>query len=435
MKTSVLAGCHFIFTILIILILAVASDAFKSPEHEFISEDAVNRATAAGAMDIGFYNNLLISWTWGIGQPLLGNPAEQLAHLEDQTQPFSATIYDGGNFADLLRRAQSQYLQFNFSSATAGSEGTYVLLGACVHLIEDQASMPHAANVLHAFGDKFESLPQLAGGFDGMQGNVSPSQSYINSLLTTQAKMPSYMSPSYSPPARYWWMNDELNQLKDLYYPEGNVTKIATRYQGENKPPMYPPLPDLWGEYGGIDSSGNPADIFSTSEQPNLYNQQGLQAEDFAEYFLVNISSQLPPLVQNLQADVQVITATTSMNVSFHAMTNKFPPLTYTATVYQGQTLIDVPISNVTVKNLVYGQNLPYEANVNFIFTGKELGQLLPSGNYVLDVRLKDAFGQTTPDAVNQDAITLNDTLLPFTVVADTTPSRSFLFRPGRRPI
>ena len=137
------------FCALSIFIIAPVS-AFKDAEHQAVTQDAAIHAALDGASDIGFYQNLIVSWSYGIG--FTGNPAERLAH--ESAQAVGGSVYNGGQFTTLYDRAQQEYLNFNFASQTPGNEGAYVLLGACAHLIEDQASMPHAANVFHGLSDK-----------------------------------------------------------------------------------------------------------------------------------------------------------------------------------------------------------------------------------------------------------------------------------------
>lgn len=128
--------------------------SFENAEHRYVSGLALSGAASDGpAPDIAMYQNLTQSWSWGInlGGVLYGNPSEQLAHIQDQTQPINYTgAIDGGNFDQVRKNILIEYKAFNFSDTTPFNEGAYVWLGAAMHLVEDQASLPHAANVWHS---------------------------------------------------------------------------------------------------------------------------------------------------------------------------------------------------------------------------------------------------------------------------------------------
>ena len=309
-------------------VIPVQAMAFNTSEHLAATTLAGDNA-ATITPDVQKYEALTVSWSGGVGKPGLGKPAESLAHVEDQTVDICNVPWDGGPYADILDRIRTTYLQKNFSSETPAGEGTYVLLGTAIHLIEDQASMPHGGNVHHGScssfpfaGDHFETFTRSAQvAFTGTQGLVPPANAYSQNLLTTQAKIPNLKSSSVirvdsqgNPvPARYWLFNDELHAT--------DPSKSTVRYAGEAQPGE-----DKFGAYGG----DNGTDIYDDSEQPTLYLTQGTQATDFAFNFMLRLSKSLPPIVSELKIGgggaggaPSIINSVNGTPITFRAVENR----------------------------------------------------------------------------------------------------------------
>src|SRR5207248_2457125 len=145
-----------------------------------------------------------------------------------------------------------QYGQKKFAGRDVSDEGAYVLMGSAIHLIEDQASMPHGGNIHHGQcsttilsallpdlfqSDRFENPGnKQAVSLAKLLGNVDSRTAYGRSLAVTQGLLPSYSSASNGG-ARLWLTNVDLNL-------SGDSTKSATLYSGD-----VAQLPD--GPFGG----------------------------------------------------------------------------------------------------------------------------------------------------------------------------------------
>lgn len=207
------------------MVWAGPSLAFQNGQHQKISQTAISAAAASSA-DIQKFGPLINSWSWGIGGysnlsgiqeiSLLisdtGNPSEELAHLEDQRRLINATANrNGGDYIDILNnQLRPRYLANELSSGLASQEGAYVWMGAALHLIEDQASPPHGANILHSFGDKFEGpatelgIKQKSFIFTTSESqNKQLSDLYDGCLTATRDSIPN-LKDSGSPEAQYW---------------------------------------------------------------------------------------------------------------------------------------------------------------------------------------------------------------------------------------
>ena len=213
------------------------SFAFENAEHKYVSNLALTAAATDGpAPDIAKYQALTLSWTYGINyfNVFYGNPAEQLAHLRDQSLTIDyAGAIDGGDFTTITRSISDQYKAFNFSGTSPGNEGAYVWLGSAMHLIEDQASLPHATNIWHDLNDQFEGGdPQIVFGsrsskFGGAltkdsAANVSSDQAYTQSLTATQNTIAQNLCPAGSSSTSAYLYNDQLSRGSSRYQGEPN---------------------------------------------------------------------------------------------------------------------------------------------------------------------------------------------------------------------
>lgn len=279
-------------------VFAQSARAFKDSQHAAASTLAVDNAGTV-APDIDKFSLLIKRWSFGV----FPTPSEQLAHSGDQATLISDVKNNNGDFDGFVLKVTERYLLNDYAVETRGFEGAYVLMGTCLHLIEDQASPPHAANVIHSLGDNFEGrvLPQYVSvGFTGIAGAQVPfTQSYLDSLDTTQAKVPNLLSSSEVEfngqafvPRHYWRFNDEM---RTRGFPESS----SVRYHGEYNPANGGVDSISTGAYGGA-SLGDIFDHNETGGLDGLFKQQGTQAADYAFNFLLRISKSLRPIASGL---------------------------------------------------------------------------------------------------------------------------------------
>ncbi|MEK7692321.1 MAG: hypothetical protein AAB425_15000, partial [Bdellovibrionota bacterium] len=285
-----------------VLLVPSGAYAFNTDQHRAatgLAADSLTGQSGASFGDVARFRNTIVNWTGGIGLPVpAGNstPAEQLAHVLSQTPSICSVPWDGGPFDTIMDRIFTRYRSGNFNGEGVGSEGAYVLIGSALHLIEDQASMPHGANIHHGScptiddvwptKDKFETpFSKVAVSLTANQSrNVDPDDAYLSSLGTTRNLVDDYQNPNGG---RYWFKNEELTWDVSLV-----PRKSATPYNGEPTPGD-----EFFGEYGGAGYK----DIYSDSEQTTLYLQQGKQATDYAFFFISNISKLLPPILFSME--------------------------------------------------------------------------------------------------------------------------------------
>ncbi len=417
------------------LLFAIAGTAraFKNNQHDAASNLAVSH-TGSEAADIQKFKSLIVGWSYGINYSIFGvsgfagKPAEQLAHVGDQRRDISTVFNNNGDFAGFLGRARQQYLTQNFGSELAGQEGAYVLLGTCLHLIEDQSSPPHGANVLHQSGDHFEGplFPQrVEVGWTGNQGNVTPDSSYAGSLSATQAKIllpenipPSPLSPQFN---QYWVMNDQLRAA-------GNQSKSAQRYAGQYSGNEGVD-PAVTGAYGGQ----NGEDIFTYDLVPGLYQEQGTQATDFAYNFLLKMSKSFRPVASGMTiggaggATPSIINSANGSPVRFKIVENRLPGIDVRVFVQEtgqaitasnsvlriaagrgangaaNETQLGGPTTWDNLRTALFDTKaddmtlLPFEADFELTWKGEVVGQPLADGTYNLCVVARDLDSLSSP--------------------------------------
>ena len=425
------------------LLFAVESaSAFENLEHQYVSNLALNGATTNdNAPDIALYHDLILSWTFGINYKgfLCGKPAEQLAHIQDQSKPLKYTAaIDGGDFETIRQNIFDQYKAFNFNNEnpTTEKEGAYVWLGAAMHLIEDQASLPHAANVWHSAPDNFEGPLTYADiltcdntGKTGGRLSKSPyasvgaDQAYSNSLGATQAAIlsGSMQCPiSSTQTAPCYLFNDQL-------YP-GTPRYQGLKNQQATVDPTGTPLYDfsLFGDYGGslqpTFPTTNRMDIYSDAALPGVFAAQGTQAADFAYYFLLNTSISLPPLIKNLQSSTQFPGPNNPMTITFYAMDNHTPTVAFTAFILNsdGTDTGEKAFDGKSLPPLQTGSVLPFENDESLSWNGTPTdGSTLDPGSYQLCGVLTDADNNSFPASGDDTTGTCQSfptTPLPFLV-------------------
>lgn len=170
--------------------------AFNTDQHHAVTGQAVdgviNLSSSINQLgssypDVQKFRSKIVSWTGGVGWDLSAFgypdnelPAESLAHTLNQTIGICSIPNNGGDFTALRDGVFLQYGSGKFAGTDVSDEGAYVLIGSMLHLIEDQASMPHGANVHHGqcsttvaalivpdlfSSDKFENPGHKTGGF------------------------------------------------------------------------------------------------------------------------------------------------------------------------------------------------------------------------------------------------------------------------------
>lgn len=430
-RQAVSASRRIAWSIITVVVFTNTARAFKSPEHQAVTTQAVNSA-ATLAPDIQKFQNSIINWSFGIsigGTGLAGDPAEQLAHAEDQTLSISDVHNNQGPFDDFMSRISDQYQQQNFSNESPRLEGAYVLMGSCVHLIEDQASFPHGANVLHsqdwwdAVTDAWEVF-DVRVGFTGAGGaGVPPGDDYTESLSATQAQIPALVSSQYNHldqngnpvPDQFWVFNDQLRQM-------GDSTKFSDRYAGQYNSNDGGVDPGYLGAYGGP----NATNIYSqdqTGGLDGLYKQQGTQAADFAFNFLLNLSKSLPPIVSEFTIGgvgtggaPAVINSQNGTPISFRISENRTQAVTVSAVVQDTNQSIISDAATVSLSSFLSADTLsdssnlsgpitwtnnqtplfgtlntnmallPFDGTIQFNWSGKVVGTPLADGTHTLCV-------------------------------------------------
>lgn len=412
-----------VFLLIFLATLARPARSFNTDQHRAATARAANDLDAQGASpDIARFKGLIGEWSGGVGWWYLSRnttPGEQLAHVLNQTVDICTVPWNGGQFTQIYNRIFTRYNQRNYSDKSAGSEGAYVYMGSALHLIEDQASMPHGANVRHG------ACPSLTDGFDpdnfeneplgkapnvnrtGAQGNVTPLLAYLLSLRQTRALTGAYSSPSN---ARYWLRNEELTAVASF-----NPAKSGTPYDGEAEPEE-----PFFGAYGGPGYK----DVYHDIEHMELYGQQGTQATDYAYFFLDNVSKLLPPLVSGFAVgNAGAISEYVGAQITFSLAENRTEYVDVdlyiletgqriaTETILTALDGAESPSGVAQTRNLGVHANwlaqpiqlfetkndlslLPYHAQVTTYWDGKlASGPALPSGSYTLCLTVKDRNG------------------------------------------
>ena len=427
-RASTLAGLG-----LVPMIWGTPLFAFQNGQHQNISQQAINNA-AIVAPDIQKFGPLINSWSWGIGGSanltteqtlktlftIKGNPVEELAHLENQQAQIDATAsINGGDYLDMVQaKIPDAFTAGNFSNTTPQSEGAYVWMGAALHLIEDQASTPHGANIIHGVGDEFEGPLSQNGQkiksfvfTSNTSANIAKELLYSQCQATTQSKIPNFKNFSYSPAARLWLLNSELSGFGI------DGSNGFGRYGGVI---LSPPLSDAPSFTQSV-----PADLYSEPSGPSIFTDQSTQAGDFGTNFLIQMSKSLPPLVTELSiagAGVSaggapaIINAQNGTPISFKISENRTQAVTVNVVVQETNQSIISDAASVTLSSfrsadgLSDSQNLPgpitwsnnqtplfgtlatdmtllpFDGTIQFNWKGNVAGTALTDGTYTLCV-------------------------------------------------
>ena len=275
----------------------------------------------------------------------------------------------------------SNYEHFKFPEA-------YARLGTICHLTQDMAVPTHAANIRHSTSDPFESD-------NGDDKNVQIKVSRDRSEM--------------EPYAYYQELQDETR------------SHLATWVNPKTKEPYWIPAKDAppmgqdatfgsWGKYGAdyveLEQNYNSGDNSNNSRRvtlsPEIRIRQLAMAGEYTVAVLKSASSKLPPLVSSLSVTPDGGSRTLKMTV----LDNRSRSVSYKVLVSregaQPETLVtgEAQLRDPAAKELMLSGEVTATLDVS----------TLAPGTYKVDVRLTDSDGNTTPDEVNSDDITGNDT-------------------------
>ena len=297
------------------------------------------------------------------------------------------------------------YEQFKFQEA-------YQRLGALCHLTQDQAVPTHAANIKHGTSDSFEGFPGNDVKLSDARGNdnMEPYEYYQAVQDETRGKMPGWTDPATGIP--YWIAAPDAPPLgKDATYgPWGHYGGSRNRDNYASRPQQDNPS-----------EGGNNNNLVSA--HPEIRLQQLVVAGDAMINVLQSASRRLPPLVQ----DVSVSTSshslagkkTTGYMINFNIYENRSPWVVFKAYLYKGDELLGIVTQERVTLSKVDQKDIMYSAHYISGWSGSaNWGDYtrLPPGDYIIDVRVTDADGNTTPDEVNTDDIPSNDTRVAITI-------------------
>jgi len=119
-------------------------------------------------------------------------------------------------------------------------------------------------------------------------------------------------------------------------------------------------------------------------------------------------SKRLPPLVFGLFA----APGSRSVALKFTILDNRSRQVSYAVSVFRDGALQSASYTGTAELWDPVSPELLRKGDVN---TSLDISAL-PAGNYVLDARVTDADGNTTPDEVNSDEISANDTKAAVTI-------------------
>jgi hypothetical protein len=104
--------------------------------------------------------------------------------------------------------------------------------------------------------------------------------------------------------------------------------------------------------------------------------------------------------------------------LTFGALDNSAGKVKCVISVYKDGTLVGIMAQGMLGMVPPRSWRMPYYSNqVKIEWTGMADSKVLPPGKYVLEVALTDADGNVTPEEVNHDGITENDTRINVTVI------------------
>ena len=291
------------------------------------------------------------------------------------------------------------YEQFQYAAA-------YEKLGVICHLTQDQAVPTHAANISHGVSDTFEAWDsgdnRVAISASRDNGEREPYAYYQAVQDETRSNLPQWVSPLTGRP--YWVAANDAPPLgQDVTYgPSGH-------YGGAGNS-------DLWAYVPQRSVGSYIINRQRVTASPEIRFRQLAVAGAATVALLESASKRLPPLVAGLSVTPKAVRAGEAVSIQFTALDNRSRKVAYKINVYRDGVLLGIATRGTTTLNNPNSGDIMLSAPYTVIWHGVIKGKPLAPGNYVLDVRLTDGDGNTTPDEVNTDSNPANDTRAALTI-------------------
>jgi len=297
--------------------------------------------------------------------------------------------------------ALGYYEKFQFSQA-------YTYIGRMIHLIQDQAVPPHAANILHGWFDNFELSADSHYSSNSVdpinQGNV-PYLNYQSLQTDTRQQFSSWVHPTLN--RQYW-------------YPTQNAPSLDSDA--------------TWGAHGFYGGDGG-SDIYDWSLNAGILTRQLTNTRGYTEGTLIAASKLLPPLVKEpLKISDPVINTQTGNSITFKVIENRTANVKISLLV-DGVAIKDA-FGNVWDKrqeDLFSDSDLPYGRTFGINWKGEMSSGELEDGQHTLQLKVWD-----TEDSPNQAPDLDNDgdgvldtqtDFKPFLAFLSVGSHKSFIFQ------
>ena len=289
-----------------------------------------------------------------------------------------------GDTPESLGGVIQNYRHFKFAEA-------YARLGTICHLTQDQAVPAHAANILHSTQEKFEAYSadgnkvKIEASRDN--GEMEPYAYYQDLQDDTRKHLASWVHPKTKVP--YWTPAGNAPPLGQdaTYGPRG-------RYGANGR--------DVYSETKSNDSMSDEGGGPQVTLSPEIRVRQLGMAGAATAGALRSASKRLPPLVSGLS----VTPGGKSAAVKFTIFENRSRKVSYSVSLSRdGKAARQVLTGEAGLLDPA-APDLMLKGEVNAALDLSALG----SGNYMVDVRVTDEDGNVTPDEVNADDISANDT-------------------------
>ena len=350
-----------------------------SSAHGAIMKAALNATDKGQFPDIGRFN-----------AALLQGANDETGHPDKTANGGKPRDIWFGTGTETAGGVLLNYEQFKFSQA-------YAKLGLLCHLTQDQAVPAHAANILHGVSESFEGYAAKGNKVEiraAADGSLEPYAYYQELQDATRRSLSSWVNPSTGKP--YWVPAPDAPRLGQdaTYGPRGS-------YGGGTD--AYAARPVFQDENTSI-----------VTDSPEIRSRQLAVSASGTMNVLASASKKLPPLVSGLALSAREARAGEVVTLSFTLQDNRSRKVIFMVSIYK-----DGELQGVIKKGeagLAEPQSPDMMLNAKVFVALTIDGETLPAGRYVLDVRATDTDGNTTPDEVNSDGITANDTKAAFTV-------------------
>ena len=334
---------------------------------------------------------------------------EGIGHLGSHKSPDNLTQYWSGNEKLWEEDALAQYLLLDFNAA-------YQRVGWAVHIIEDAQVPAHQKIVFHGIPGTYVLSPQnsgiaSSGVLHGDQFELFASNNHVDTIPPDINFDQLFLDPKTNCQAKFWLSNAEDDDPNDNLGAYGRTDSTC----------------ETPSAFDGIDWFADPNYASLVSVGLRIAHGQLYNARVAAESELALISKSFPPLIYDLKTSNSIVSKTVPLSFGFQILENRTPHVTYTIRLLNSDGSFianireDVPV--ILPEN---GTQVPYQATISGLqWDGTINGQFQPDGAYMLDIRITDDIGNTTPDDVNTDSIAENDTLVSFTIDANQ-PTQTF---------